>query len=446
MGNSGIIALLDDEKEILRSLEKFLKKRGFLVRSFSTGEEAVAYIASNQPVDVFLSDIRLPNMDGLEILSKIREIPFAPPVIMMTAYGTIENAVEAMKAGAYEYLTKPFQLDELLLVIERAMELVSLRKEVQRLRNEMERKYSIGGLIAKSKIMQAVLATAGRMASEKSPVLLEGASGTGKEFLAQVIHKSGDRADKPFESISCSAVPKGLQKVQLVGDAKNEGLLIKAEGGILFLDEIDALSTEAQLLVLSVLEEGRFSPEGVDSPISCDVRVIAAVQESHEKDQENGSLRRDLYFKMSPYKVAVPELNKRREDIPLLAESFLENFCSENSIHRKKFSPETYKVLLNYSWPGNIRELQNVVERAAILSTKEEIEVDDLPPQMTRLSQVDPAQLPSSFTLEELEKAYIYQVLQENNNHQGRTAKALGIDRKTLYRKIKSYYPELSGK
>lgn len=446
MANTGSILLLDDERDLLSSLEKYLKKKGYFIRSYDDGKQVLKFLKTNPPVDVILSDIRMPAMDGIEFLKQLKKIPMAPPIIMMTAYGSIRNAVEALKAGAYDYLTKPFEMDELLLSIQRAIELVSLRKEVQRLRNTMMRKYSMNGLAAKSKIMQSVLAIVQRMAKEKTPILFIGSSGTGKKFLSQVIHQTGDRSDKPFEIIASSAVPEGMQKMLLFGDAKNQGYFQKAENGTLLIEDIDTLTQECQLLLLHYLESGEFTFEENSQPAKSEVRILAAMKGTAEEVKENPSIRQDLFYKLSPFMIALPDLKNRREDIPLLAQSFLEAFCSENNILEKKISTDAMKVLMNYSWPGNVRELQNVIERAMILSTDDTIATEDLPQQMTSLAQIDPAQLPSNFSLLELEKAYIYQVLQENNNHQGNSAKALGIDRKALYRKIRVYYPELSNK
>jgi two-component system, NtrC family, response regulator len=446
MASVGTIVLLDDERELLRSLEKFLKKKAFAVRSFEDGQQALSYIESSHPVDVMVSDIKLPGMSGIEILERVRKTPHPPPVIMMTAYGTVESAVAAMKLGAYDYLTKPFQTEELLIVIKRAMELVSLRNEVDRLRSEMQKKFSINGLAAKSKVMQSVLSTVGRLAAERTPVLFTGSSGVGKEFLARVVHRSGDRVEGPFETFCCSAVPPGMHKRQLCGEAGTAGLMQKADNGILFLDEIDSLSPDCQATMLGYLDSGTFAPNDALTPTEANVRIVSSLLGDPEEAVEAGRLRSDLYYTLSPFTISVPDLKARHEDISLLAQSFLDSLCAENQMPDRKFSTDAMKILLNYSWPGNVRELQNVIERAVILSTGEAIEVDDLPPHMTQLSQLEPGRLPSNFTLMELERAFIYQVLQENDNHQGKTARALGIDRKTLYRKIKAYYPELGGK
>ena len=446
MTYSGSILLLDDERELLSSLEKYLKKKGYYIRSYDDGRLALKFLKTNPEVDVILSDIRMPAMDGMAFLKELNKISMAPPIIMMTAYGSIRNAVKALKAGAYDYLTKPFEMDELLLSVQRAIELVSLRKEVQRLKNIMMRKYSMNGLAAKSKLMQSVLAIVGRMAKEKSPVLFVGSSGTGKKFLSQVLHHTGNRADKPFEIIACSAVPEGMQKRLMFGDTKDQGYFEKAGNGTLLIEDPDSLTQECQLLLLNYLETGQYVPEENSKPVQADVRIVGALKGTEEDVKKNPSIRQDLFYKLSPFMVTLPDLKNRREDIPTLAQSFLEDFCAENNIAEKKISSESMKVLMNYSWPGNVRELQNVIERAVILSTGDIIVKEDLPQQMKSLSEINPEQLPSSFSLIELEKAYIYQVLQENNHHQGNTAKMLGIDRKTLYRKIRSYYPELSNK
>jgi len=440
MGNAGSVLLLDDEKEILWSLEKFLNKKGFQVQSFNDGKEAINYIKSRSPVDIIVSDIRMPTMDGIEFLTCLKKLSYAPPVVMMTAYGSVKNAVEAMKAGAYDYLTKPFEVEELILVINRAMELVSLRKEVQRLRNEMERRYSINGLVAKSMAMQSILLNVSRMASEQTPVLFIGDSGTGKHFFSQVIHRSGNREDMPFEIVTCSALPQSSQESHIFGDKDDLGMIQKAHKGILFLDDIDSLSLQCQHTLLTYLETGRYVPQGTDKPVTPDTRIISAMMGSCDEAEKSESFHPDLYFKLSPFAVELPQLIKRREDIPILIESFLESFCKESNLSIKNISREAYKVLLNYAWPGNVRELQNVIERAVILSSNDHINLEDLPPQVTRLSEFSTQQLPTNYTLLELEKAYIYQVLQENDNHQGNTAKILGIDRKTLWRKIKNYY------
>ena len=446
MEKKGVIVLLDDERELLQSLEKVLTKKGYVVRCFEDSEVALEYVEGKNPADVLVSDIRMPGMDGMEILKRLKQLPLTPPVVMMTAYGTIENAVEAMKVGAFEYLTKPFHVDELLIIIERAMELTYLRKEVKKLRKQMESSYSVQGLISKNKVMQSVFSSVSRMASEKNPILFVGSSGTGKKFLGRVIHKSGDRKNFPFETLSCSAVPRGMQALQIFGDKNTDGLIKTADGGILFLEEIDALSPDCQLHLFHYLETGTFTPWFADRPQTSDVRIIASLLRSPDDAVEPITLREDLYYKLSPFMVILPELKSRREDILFLTEAFMQSFCKENDLEPKEFSNEAQKALLNYSWPGNVRELQNVIERATVLSAENYIGVDDLPPQIVRLSQVAPSQLPANFTLTDLEKAYIYQVLQENNNHQGRSASLLGIDRKTLYRKIREYFPEMVSK
>jgi DNA-binding NtrC family response regulator len=326
------------------------------------------------------------------------------------------------------------------------MELVSLRKEVQKLRLEMERRFSINGLAAKSKIMKSILSTISRLSPEKTPTLFTGDSGTGKLFLSKVMHRSGNRSDRPFELVACSAIAASAQRTQIFGDAETDGMIQKAEGGILFLDDLDALSPECQQMLLQYLETGEFMQDQAEVPTQADVRIVAAILGNDEEIIKGQALHPDLYFKFSPFMIQLPSLQDRREDIPVLAQSFLEEFCKQNAVALKTLSPESMKILQNYSWPGNVRELQNVIERAVILSAGEKIGIDELPSAMTQLTNLGATKLPTNYSLEELEKAYIYQVLQDNNNHQGKTAQSLGIDRKTLWRKIRSYYPDAAQK
>jgi DNA-binding NtrC family response regulator len=370
----------------------------------------------------------------------------------MTAFGSIDSAVQAIKAGAYDYLTKPFKMDEIIVVVRRAMEERRLRAEVRALREEVRTKYNFSNILGKSKPMQDLFALIRKVAGSRSTVLIQGKSGTGKELVAKAIHYNSRRRDRPLVTINCSAIPKDLLESELFGHVKGaftgavahkRGLFEEADGGSLFLDEIGELSPELQVKLLRAVQEREIKRVGDTRTLSVDVRLIAATNRDLAQAVNEGSFREDLYYRLNVIPIVLPELRDRAEDIPLLATHFLMKYGKEADPPIEGIAKEAMRLLLDYNWPGNVRELENVIERAVILGRGPQIRPEDLPTHL-RTRQTLPHRGASTAsapppTLEEREREYIATVLQATGWHRLRAADILGIDRRTLYRKIRTY-------
>ncbi|RMF91368.1 MAG: sigma-54-dependent Fis family transcriptional regulator, partial [Nitrospinota bacterium] len=370
-------------------------------------------------------------------------------VVMMTAFGSVDSAVEAMKAGAYDYLSKPFKIEELLLILERALEKWRLHKEVTSLRHEVWGRYQFDNLIGKSKSMQDLFELIQRIAKAKTTVLIYGKSGTGKELVAKAIHYNSPRREKPFVTVNCAALPESLLESELFGHVKGaftgatsnrKGLFEEATGGTVFLDEIGEISPALQVKLLRVLQEGEVKRVGQTSSIKVDFRLIAATNRDLSEAVRQGTFREDLYYRLNVISLSLPELKDRKEDIPLLANHFVKKYARQAQSPVEGISKEAMDLLLRYPWPGNVRELENVIERAVTLGKGPLITPEDLPDLVREEHRQEyEALLEGDLSLEELEKEYIRRTLQKTRGHQTKTAAILGIDRRTLYRKIRKY-------
>lgn len=444
------ILIVDDDEVMCQTLSDVFTKREYEVFTTETGREAIGSV-HKQLIDLVLLDIRLPDMDGITVLQKIKEIDTDLMVIMMTAYSDVQTAVMAMKAGAYDYINKPFELDELRLLIQKAIETQSLRNEVRRLRRQHENENSGLQIYGNSPQVRNINELIQMIAqTPRTSVLIEGESGTGKELAANAIHYSSNRSPRPLIKINCSAIPENLLETELFGyekgaftDAKStkKGLFELASGGTIFLDEIGDMNHHLQSKLLRVLETQSFMRVGGTREIHVDLRFIAASNRNLAEMVNKGEFRKDLYYRLKVMVLDIPPLRERREDILLLANLFIEEGNRELGKSIKGILPKAKDLLLNYSWPGNIRELKNVLERAMILSATEEISPETLPIEL-REDQISSRSISlnlSDSSLEAMEKKHIFEVLTMVNGNKSKAARDLGISRSTLREKLKKY-------
>jgi len=449
------ILVVDDEILTLNNLKKVLEKEEYEVHLADTGEKALE-IADIYKPHLILLDLMLPGISGIEVLKRIKEKESETIVIMMTAYEILEKAVEAMKLGAYDYLLKPFKINELKNTIHRALETLSLRIRIHEHLESEKGRYYFGKIAAESNKMKEVIEIAKRVASsEKTTVLLQGESGTGKELFAKAIHYHSPRAGKPIVEINCAAIPENLLESELFGyeagaftDAKKRkvGLLEKGDEGTIFFDEIGVMSLNLQAKLLRVLEEGTFTRLGGNKQIKVNIRVITATNIDLLKATEEGKFRSDLFYRLNVVPIRIPPLRERKEDILPLSLHFIQEFNRELKRSFKGISQEAAKVIINYPWPGNVRELKNIIERIMSLYLVEEIIPAQLPTEIRNyqkfsMSQITEEILPQDtfLTLEQLERKYIERVLDHTNHNKTQTAKILGIHPTSLFRKIKSW-------
>ncbi len=441
------ILVVDDDDAILEMTRDMLSEAGFEVTACGSGDQALE-LAKQLDWGLVLSDLEMPGIDGLELLARLRESRPDTPVIIMTAFGTIENAVRAMRNGALDFVTKPFRSEQLLVSIERAFERRALEQENRALRRAVERSSSFGELVGKSVAMNDIYALIKKIATNRSHVLITGESGTGKEVVARTIHFTGSRAARPFVPINCTAMPEGLLESELFGHvrgaftgahANKKGLFEAAAGGTLFLDEIGDMPLELQAKLLRVLQDREIRPVGGTQSVRVDARIIAATNQDLQRAIEEGRFRQDLYYRLNVIPIRIPPLRERPEDIPILAEAFLRKHSDDP---RRRFSEAAKKRLMRAVWPGNARELENCVERALALSTQPEIAQSDiLIPDETiagestleeclyRLAQE------RRLSVRELTDAYIDAVLETTGGKKSEAARILGVNRRTLYRR-----------
>ena len=445
------ILIVEDEKLIRWSIRSRLKEQGYAVEEAEDGKQAFAALREDD-YDLMLLDYRLPDTTGLEILERVRREAQELSVVMMTAYGTVENAVQAMKLGAFDYLTKPVNLDELVVIVQKALETTRLRREVHRLRSERREFHGQVQLIGNSPAMQSVLDLIAKICnSQAATVLLEGESGTGKNVVAKAIHYGSPRSERPFVNITCSALTETLLESELFGhergaftDAKSQkkGLLEVADEGTVFLDEIGEMGMAMQVKLLRFLEEKTFRRVGGVRDIHVDVRIIAASNRDLEQAIRDGLFREDLFYRLQVIPIRLPPLREHREDIPLLVQHFLDHFNHEFRKNTKDVEPAVLDRLMGYDWPGNVRELRNVIERIMILENKERIELADLPSALVtgRKGGVDsPPMAVGHMTLDEMEKWAIGRALEQSSQNQVRAAKLLGVSRDTLRYRMKKF-------
>lgn len=445
-----LIAVIDDDNEMREMVADHLKQEGYEIESFGNPEAAMAAILGGTTVpDVVVTDLQMPGLDGIEVTRRVKGKLNHVPVIMLTAFGSIESAVEAMRKGAFDYVTKPFKLLELSLVVERAVQMSQLSRENQILRAEVKKGYSKEGLLGKSKPMREIFDLLERVAPAQSNILITGESGTGKEVVARTIHHLSPRANKAFIAVNCTAIPGTLLESELFGHAKGAftgadrrktGLFEEANGGTLFLDEIGDMEPALQAKLLRVLQERRIRPVGETKDLEIDVRVIAATHKDLKRAIQEGLFREDLYYRLNVIPVQLPPLRARKDDIPLLAQSFLEKYAALNRSPARGFTPLALHVLSQRSWPGNVRELENLVERMVVMSRKPQLDEFDVPSEesvpVEDFYGTMTQDLPS---LDDLEKRYMQFVLVKVGGKKDKASQILGINRRTLYRKEREY-------
>ena len=445
------VLVVDDEQGILESLGILLRNAGFNTYTARGGRAGLEQLAAIQP-DIVLTDVRMPDVGGVEILAAARQQNADTPVILMTAQATLQSAMQAVNEGAFYYIQKPFRNDELLAILTRAAEHRELRVENRTLKQEIKRREGPSGArpVGNSRSWLEVLRLAETVAPTESTVLIQGESGTGKEVIARYIHDLSARSDRSFASINCGALPESLLESELFGHVKGSftgaikdksGLFTAAAKGTFFLDEIGETTPATQVKLLRVLQQREVIPVGGTEPQPIDVRLIAATNRELEEEIRRGSFRTDLYYRLNVIALHLPTLRQRADDIPLLAEYFLDRIADMRKEPRKTLSAETLEALVSYTWPGNVRELENALERAVILSPDEDIQASALPERVTaRVSEPLIAdRVPANPTLEAVERAYIMWVLQSEGGNKSRAAEALGIDPSTLYRKLSRY-------
>jgi DNA-binding NtrC family response regulator len=440
------ILIVDDDRAMREMLASLFKERGLWVEDASSADAALA-LAAEQEFDVVLSDVRMPGLSGVELVGQLRRLRPSTPVVLMTAFGSIDSAVDAMRSGAFDYLTKPFEPDAVILAVERALAHRALALENEQLRRAVDRSGSLGELIGQSPAMREIFALIKRIAHGRSSVLITGESGTGKEVVARAIHFHGDRTEKAFVPINCTAIPEGLLESELFGHvrgaftgahASKRGLFEKADGGTLFLDEIGDMGLVLQGKLLRVLQDREIRAVGGTQSVRVDVRIIAATNRDLEAEIAAGRFREDLFYRLNVIPVHIPPLRERTEDVPALVEAFLRRHADGR---RRFFSPEALERLLAHGWRGNGRELENVIERALALSDAETLGPEDVPlpggatPEQPRGEDFLAAAAAHGMSLHELSERYTEQVLRSTAGNKVQAARVLGIDRKTLYRR-----------
>jgi two-component system response regulator AtoC len=443
------LLIVDDEQSIRRLCTTVGQSLGFACLEADSGESALALL-EEQPAHMILTDMVMPRMSGLQFLEKVKKLLPRTEVAVMTGHGSIETAVQAMKLGAYDYITKPFSpLEELRLFLRRMAEKVRLVEENQFLRERTDTETELHGIVGASAKIQDVLRMISRLKDTRTPVLIAGESGTGKELVARAIHFRGSFANRPFVAVDCGSLVPTLIESELFGYEKGaftgalkskQGLFQSANGGTIFLDEIGELPPEMQAKLLRVLQEKEVRPVGSNQKIKVDVRIVAATNRDLEAEYRNGTFRKDLYFRLNVVTVQLPALRDRRTDIPMLVHWFLDRYAPGKSV---QLTNSAMKCLLQYDWPGNVRELENCIERAIALGDRRVIDVGDLPPALaSALPAGEPGASPPVFTttdLEDIEKATIQRVFEQVHGDKAMAGKMLGISRATLYRKLKRY-------
>ena len=451
------ILVVDDDAVARDLLAEALRKEGYAVEAAAGGDEAIARGREVQ-FDLVLTDIRMGSVDGLAVLRAFKQASPETSIVLLTAFGSMEGAIDAIRQGAYDYLAKPFKKEEIKLVVRRGLEHSRLVRENARFREELRERDERTQLVGSSPAMLEVYKLIARVAAGKSTVLLEVESGTGKELVARAIHANGQRREGPFVPVNCAALPETLLESELFGHEKGAftgasgvraGLFETADGGTLFLDEIGDIGAALQVKLLRVIQEQELRRVGGTSSIKVDVRVIAATNHDLAALVKDGRFREDLFYRLNVVRIVLPPLRERREDVPMLAHHFLQKYSGGSGAVRG-FVPETLAQLQRYHWPGNVRELENAIERAVSLGHGTLILPDDLPDTVRRTRAEDgtigkdPAEEAALVTLEEMEKRYLQKVLRETGGNKARAAKVLGIDRRTLYRMAERFGLELS--
>jgi len=447
------ILIVDDEKNYLVVLEALLGTEGYEIVTTDNAREALRSVRESD-LDLVITDMKMPGMSGMELLEECKKIRPELPVIMMTAYGTIEMAVEAMKKKAYDYITKPFNNEELKLIIKKALENYRLTKENRLLSEALSDRYKYGNIIGKSKPMLKIYDLIGKVAQSRASVFITGPSGTGKELIAKAVHYNSPRKDRPFISINCGALTETLLESELFGHDKGaftgavamkKGRFEVADSGTLFLDEVGDMPAPLQVKLLRVLQEMEFERVGGTRTIKVDVRVLSASNRNIKEDVANNLFREDLFYRLNVMEIEVPPLHERVDDIPLLVKHFIEKYREDKGKNKIELSPEAWKALYTYTWPGNVRELENVIERAVVLNPEGAITLEDLPEEVTGaeaefdVERLVPSNVPLPDALEQIEEKMIRRALKQSNNVQAHAAKMLGITKSLIQHKLKKY-------
>jgi two-component system NtrC family response regulator len=447
------ILIVDDEKNYLLVLEALLGPEGYEILTCDNAKESLRLIRESD-LDLVITDMKMPGMNGIELLEECKKAKPHLPVIMMTAYGTIELAVEAMKKQAHDYITKPFQNEELKLTVKKALKNYRLVKENQRLSEALLDRYRYGNIIGKSKPMLEIFDSIDKVAQSRASVLITGRSGTGKELIAKAIHYNSPRKDHPFISINCGALTETLLESELFGHergaftgavAMKKGRFELADEGTLFLDEIGDMPPSLQVKLLRVLQEMDFERVGGTKTIKIDVRVLSASNRNIKEDVTSGTFREDLFYRLNVMNIKVPLLRERIDDIPLLVKHFIGKYKEDAGENKIELSPEVWKMLYNYSWPGNVRELENVIERAVVLSSEGLITPEDLPEELVGakiefdVERFIPPDVPLPKALEQIEEKLIRRALAQCNNVQSHASDMLGIKKNLIQHKMKKY-------
>jgi len=446
------ILLIDDEENFRHMLSVILKKRGYDVETANNGSEGLKKIDTGS-YDTVLCDIRMPEMDGLEFLKEAQQAGCESTIIMMSAYGSLDTAIEAMKLGAYDYISKPFKPDEIILTLKKAEERERLRRENLFLKKEVQKEYSFENIISKNDRMRQIFDTIRKVAKYKSTILVEGESGTGKELVAKAIHFNSDRTDNPFIPVNCGAIPENLLESELFGHTKGsftnavrtkKGLFEEADGGTMFLDEIGELPLQLQVKLLRVLQDGEIRRIGDSRAITIDVRIIAATIKDLDKEVRDSKFRDDLFYRLNVLPIKIPPLRERKEDIPLLVEHFIGKYSRELGKPIEEITQEALNCLLNYNWKGNVRELENVIERAIVLTESKQIQQENLPVEIqnpreeSRISLLND-ELSIKKASRYLEIDLIKKALLKTKGNHTHAAKLLEISHRALLYKIKEY-------
>ncbi len=446
------VLVVDDEENIRHMLGLLLKRAGYAVDLAADGREALAAMEQTG-YDVVLVDLRMPGMDGMTLLEEIQTRGYGSTVIVMSAYGSMDTAIEAMKRGAYDYLNKPFEADEVVLTLRKAEERERLKAENRRLLGQVRRDYSFHNIIARSDVMKKIFRTVEKVADYKTTVLLTGESGTGKELIARAIHYNSARAKKAFVAVNCGAIPENLLESELFGHVKGaftdairnkKGLFEEADGGTLFLDEIGELPLSLQVKLLRVLQEEEIRRVGDNRPTKVDVRIVAATVRDLVTEVKEGRFREDLYYRLNVLALHLPPLRERREDIPLLVDHFIEVYNERLGTAVTRVQPEAMRLLMDYGWPGNVRELENTVERAIVLADDDRITVENLPPRIREgKDRIRQTLLSGELSIKKatrlIEEELIRRALKKTNGNRTAASKLLEISHRALLYKIKRY-------
>jgi two-component system NtrC family response regulator len=444
------VLLADDDDSLRRVQEYQLSKAGFEVTTCSDGNSALEAFRDNLH-DLVVTDIRMPGLAGLELLARLRAISPETPVIVITGHGSVETAVEAMKQGAYDFLTKPFPADTLRLTLERAARMAKLQRENRELRRAVERTFAFENLVGSSVAMRRMYELLELVAPSPSTVLICGETGTGKELVARAVHYNSPRGEGPFVTVNCGALPESLVEAELFGhrkgaftgaDTNRRGKFESADGGTLFLDEVGEIPLRLQPKILRAIQTGEIDRIGEDRQTRVDVRIVAATNRDMEQMLSDGSFRQDLYYRLAVVQITVPPLRERREDIPLLAEHFLSKFGARSGRQRLRFPPETFQLFNRYAWPGNVRELENVVERMVVLSRDDTLALDTIPEPIAGSRPRVPGTLAlpaEGVNLDELERDFIRQALERTDGNRTHAAELLGVTRSTLLYRMQKF-------